>query len=125
MRREIDRIECPELLGEELERHLFVCEDCRARARVSAALRVLAAESPEPFPVREEFLSRVLSARRSDARRNTRRRRFLLAAAALLLFSFFAGEAHRKSAGPGPELQAEAAYASIAGPSEIEGLLPD
>jgi len=124
MKRKIGRIECPELSGEELQRHLFVCEDCRARARVSAAWRVLAAESPEPSPVREEFLSRVLSARRSHAR-STRRRRFLLAAAALLLFSFFAGEAHRKSAGPGPELQAEAAYASLVGPSEIEGLLPE
>jgi hypothetical protein len=124
MTREIGRIECPELSGEELERHLFVCEDCRARARMSAAWRALAAESPEPSPVREEFLSRVLAARRSGARRD-RRRRFLLAAAALLLFSFFAGEAHRKNSGPGPELQAEEAYATLASPSDIEGLLPE
>ena len=120
-----DRAECGQLAGEALERHLFVCEGCRSQARLAAAWRSLAAESPkEAAPVREEFLARVLISRRQAARRD-RRIRYLLAAAALLLFTFFAGSGHRTSSGPGRDRQAEEAFASLASPSELEGLLPD
>jgi ferric-dicitrate binding protein FerR (iron transport regulator) len=120
-----DRSGCPERTGEELERHLFVCEDCRAEARLSAAWRALGGVgAEEPPSIREEFLGRVLGARNRQARRD-RRLRLLLAAAALLLFTFFAGGGHKSGTGATPELQAEDAYASVAAPFELERLLAE
>jgi predicted anti-sigma-YlaC factor YlaD len=119
-----DRSGCPELSGEALERHLFVCEDCRAQARLAAAWRFLAAEGPEEAPVREEFLARVLGARRRGVLQD-RRFRYFLAAAALLLFCFFAGSGHRSRTGQPSDRQAEEALATVASPAEFESLLPD
>ena len=58
---------CPELSGEALERHLFVCEACRDDARMASAWKALA-ESPEGAEARvsEAFLSRLSAARRRD-----------------------------------------------------------
>jgi len=119
-----DRSGCPELSGEALERHLFVCEDCRAQARLSAAWRFLGAEGTEEAPVREEFLARVLGARRRAFVR-ARRFRYLLAAAALLLFCFFAGSGHRSRTGQPSDHQTEEALATVASPAEFDSLLPD
>lgn len=123
--RENTSAECPELSGEALERHLFVCEACRTQARISTAWRALASpDADDASAIREAFLARVLSSRRQDSRR-IRRRRCLLAAAALLLFFFCAGGGHRRGLDPGPDRRAEEAFANLTSPSELEAFLPD
>ena len=117
--------DCPELGGEALERHLFTCERCRGRARLSAAFKAVAAP-PENDRVSEAFLSRVLASH-GVRRRRDRVRRYLAVAAAVLLFFFFAGTGHRQSAGTASletERSAEDAYASLTAPNALEAL-PD
>lgn len=125
MTRRNDRAECPELSGEALERHLFGCESCRIDARISAAWKALSAPDAEgPAPVRDAFLSRVLTARRSGLRRD-RRRRYLLAAAAVLLFFFFAGSGQRSGVTSDPEIRAVDAFATLTATSSVEEMLPE
>lgn len=113
------------LAGPELERHLFVCPACRARVRIEAAWRALKALRPEsapPEPAAERFVTRVLETLRSDLARR-RRRRLALAAAAALLFFLLVGTAER--ARVAEQQGTEEAYASLAAPSALEGLLPE
>ena len=117
-----DRAACQGLTGEALERHLFLCADCRADVRLSAAwdaLRLLPGEGVAP----PRFTEGVLEAVRTEAAW-TRRRRLLLAAAAVLLF-FFAAGANSRSPAPVPST-AEEVYAGLATPSSaLEALLPE
>jgi hypothetical protein len=116
---------CQKLTGEALERHLFLCADCRGNVRLSTAWDTLRGDRGDgpPPPASEAFVSRVLQARRGDAWRQ-RRRRLLLAAAAVLLF-FFAAGANSRNRETAPS-SAEDVYASLTTPSSaLEGLLPD
>ncbi len=116
---------CAELSGEALERHLFLCEECRAGMRLSAAWEALKADRAEgELPADDGgFVSRVRVAIARDASRR-RSRRWLLAAAAILLFFFAAGVNSRdRTASPA---SAEEDYASLSSPSPtLEGLLPE
>jgi predicted anti-sigma-YlaC factor YlaD len=116
---------CPELSGEALERHLFVCEACRDDARMASAWKALA-ESPEGAEARvsEAFLSRLSAARRRDGAR-VRRRRYLLAAAAVLLFFFAAGTSQSERGAVDTDRPPEEAFSSLASTSVLEGLLPE
>ena len=124
MRREEDFADCPELSGEELERHLFACPECRAGARLAGAWKALGEADAGDGAVPEAFLSRVLAAARVRRRRD-RARRILLAAAAVLLFSFFAGTGHGQSSAAERDGQAEDVYASVTAPSVFEVALPE
>jgi len=118
--------DCEGLTGEALERHLFVCADCRPRVRLSTAwdaLREQRSEDGEPMAAAgEQFVARVLAALRRDGSRR-RRRRLLLYAAAVLLF-FFAAGANSRDRAPAPS-SAEETYAGLASPSALDGLLPE
>jgi hypothetical protein len=113
------------LSGEALERHLFLCEECRGGMRLSAAWEALKGERAEGElpPAGDAFHARVRAAIARDASRR-RRRRWLLAAAAVLLFFFAAGANSRDRTAPSPS--AEEDYASLSSPSStLEGLLPE
>jgi len=116
---------CPELSGEALERHLFVCKACRDDARMASAWKALA-ESPEGGEARvsEAFLSRLFAARRRDGAR-LRRHRYLLAAAAVLLFFLAAGTSHSERGTVDTDRPPEEAFSSLASTSVLEGLLPE
>lgn len=117
---------CRGLTGEALERHLFVCADCRGQVRLSAAWDALREHGGEgggaTEAADERFVRRVLGELRRDGSRR-RLRRLLLAAAAVLLFFFAAGANSRDRAAPASSV--EEAYASLASPSALEGLLPE
>ena len=117
--------ECPELTGEALERHLFVCESCRADARLASAWKTLA-EHPEGAEARvdEAFLARLAAARRRDGARR-RRRRYLLAAAAVLLFFFAAGTSQSPPGTSDGDRPPEEAFSSLQSPPALDGLLPE
>ncbi|HEY7114183.1 MAG TPA: hypothetical protein VIA45_14735 [Thermoanaerobaculia bacterium] len=117
--------DCPELSGEALERHLFVCDSCRADARLGSAWKTLA-ERPEGAEARvdEAFLARLSAARRRDGVR-VRRRRYLLAAAAVLLFFFAAGTSQAPPATSDGDRPPEEAFSSLASQPTLEGILPE
>jgi hypothetical protein len=116
------RAACQGLTGEALERHLFLCAECRADVRLSSAWDALRQQTGEgPAPPR--FTESVLEAVRTQAAW-TRRRHLLLAAAAVLLF-FFAAGANSRGPAPVPST-AEEVYAGLATPSSaLEALLPE
>ena len=116
---------CEQLTGEALERHLFVCADCRRRARLAAAWDALREDRPDEetdASAEERFVAGVLAAVRRDGSRR-RLRRLWLAAAAVLLFFFAAGAnfADRPAAPASPEEE----YAGLTAPSALDGLLPE
>lgn len=114
---------CGALSGEELERHLFVCGDCRSEARVSAAIHALRPgfDEADPPAADARFVSRVLELRRRGLARR-RWIRLLAAAAAVLVFSFFTGTG---SQGAAEQQRADEAFASLTASSAIDGLLPE
>jgi len=116
---------CEQLTGEALERHLFLCADCRGRARLAAAWDAMREERPgdgTAAAADERFVAGVLAAVRRDGSRR-RLRRLWLAAAAVLLFFFAAGAnfADRAAAPASPEEE----YAGLTAPSALDGLLPE
>ena len=118
------RTACRGLTGEALERHLFLCADCRAEVRLAAVWDFLRKEPVDAAapPATPRFVASVRDAVRRDAAR-MRRRRLLLAAAAVLLFFFAAGANSRPSPAPS---NGEEAYAGLAVPSTVlEDLLPE
>ncbi len=103
--------------------HLFTCPACRADARIGQAWTALPRPETLEAPVVDAlFVETVLEALRRD-RVRTRRLRALAAAAAALLFFFFAGLAHERASKPAAN--AEEAYASLASPGTLEGLIPN
>ena len=119
-----DREHCPELSGEALERHLFVCAACRADARLEHAWSALreSGGAPGAVPLDERFVSRVLALRRTALARE-RRARLLAAAAAVLLFFFFTGTgSHRTTT---DHRGAEEALVTVLAPSPLDGLLSE
>jgi anti-sigma factor RsiW len=116
---------CNRLSGEELERHLFVCADCRGRVRLATAWGALKEDGSmdaEPSPPDERFVARVRQAIRREGTRR-QRARLLLAAAAVLLFFFAAGVSSRGR--PAATSGNEEVEASLATPAALDGLLPD
>ncbi|HTO86019.1 MAG TPA: hypothetical protein VMR54_00630 [Thermoanaerobaculia bacterium] len=116
---------CDGLSGEELERHLFLCADCRGRVRLATAWDALKEDGPADAgaaPPDERFVARVREAVRTDGLRR-HRMRLLLAAAAVLLFFFAAGVSSRGR--PAATSGNEEIEASLATPAALEGLLPD
>ncbi len=117
------RARCNRLSGEELERHLFLCADCRGRVRLATAWDALKEDGPAgASPPDEHFVARVREGIRADGLRR-RRTRLLLAAAAVLLFFFAAGVSSRGR--PAATSGNEEIEASLATPAALEGLLPD
>jgi len=116
---------CEGLSGEELERHLFVCADCRGRVRLATAWDALKEVGPsdaDASTADERFVGHVREAvRREGIRRH--RTRLLLAAAAVLLFFFAAGVSSRGR--PAASSGNEEIEASLATPAALEGLLPE
>jgi hypothetical protein len=104
------------------EAHLFVCPDCRADARISAAWKAIPL-GETPRPADDGFVGRVVR-RARDQRARAARRRFWLAAAAAALFFFFAGFAHESIPAPAAGA-AEESYATLAAPNALDGLLPN
>lgn len=100
--------------------HLFVCPYCRAEARMASAWNG-AALGEVQVAADEKFVARVVESLGRD-RAQRSRRRFWLAAAAAALFCFFAGLSHESSE---PAATAEEAYATLASPSVLEGLIPN
>ncbi len=116
---------CPELSGEALERHLFVCEACRDDARMASAWKALA-ESPEGAEAPRQRGLPVAALRRAAPRRaRLRLRRYLLAAAAVLLFFFAAGTSQSARGTVDTDRPPEEAFSSLASTSVLEGLLPE
>jgi anti-sigma factor RsiW len=116
---------CDWLSGEELERHLFLCADCRGRVRLATAWDALKEDGPADTGASspdERFVAHVREAIRTDGLRR-HRTRLLLAAAAVLLFFFAAGISSkgRLAATSGNE----EIEANLATPAALEGLLPD
>src|SRR5262249_37382921 len=116
---------CPDLAGEALERHLFVCDSCRADARLASAWKALA-ERPEGAEARvdEAFLARLAPARRRDGVR-MRRGRDPLAAAPVLLFFFAAGTSQTGPAASDTDRPPEEAFSNLQSPPALDGLLPE